>query len=193
MALISSMEAFSTTLLHGVPPACAAKLSGGCPLPPTGPWGANASLAGPLGRGGARLLCHGHGYISHRIGSRAWVLVRIQGVPLAFRGEFGLASRRKPPLEGAVMPAACHGASAVWVPRPRRSPPSRSSCARWGRWHGADEQAVSGDLPPPLRTGARYLKDAPLGLLARCCTPVLVVIGNAEVPGMLAEHPRECL
>ena len=73
MALISSMEAFSTPLLHGVPPACAAKLSGGCPLPPTGPWGANASLAGPLGRGGARLLCHGHGYISHRLGSRAWV------------------------------------------------------------------------------------------------------------------------
>ena len=105
MALISSMEAFSTPLLHGVPPACAAKLSGGCPLPPTGPWGANASFAGPLGRGGARLLCHGHGYISHRIGSRAWVLVRIQGVPLAFRGGFGLASRRKPPLEGAVMPA----------------------------------------------------------------------------------------
>ena len=193
MALISSMEAFSTTLLHGVPPACAAKLSGGCPLPPTGPWGGQRFPRRPFGEGRRapplpRPWLH---FPSHRLSRMG--LVRIQGVPLAFRGEFGLASRRKPPLEGAVMPAACHGASAVWVPRPRHSPPSRSSCARWGRWHGADEQAVSGDLPPPLRTGARYLKDAPLGLLARCCTPVLVVIGNAEVPGMLAEHPRECL
>ena len=191
MALISSMEAFSTTLLHGVPPACAARLSGGLPPASNRTMGGQRFLRRPFGEGRRapplpRPWLH---FPSHRLsrmgpgtypGCSAGVS---RGVRLGFPAEASSGRGGH----------ACHGASAVWVPRPRLSPPSRSSCARWGRWHGADEQAVSGDLPPPLRTGARYLKDAPLGLLARCCTPVLVVIGNAEVPGMLAEHPREGL